>query len=464
MDPHNGKNENWFIGANRSGKSDVGAKCGAELARYGNPDAHFARGKGSNIEVKDRATSGWVVSLDFPSSRDIIQPKYFDNGYVPPGSTHEPFIPEHEIENYHKADNILKLKNGSIVGFKSADSGRTKFQGAEKDWVHFDEEPPKGIYEETVIRVGARTLNLFGTCTLLPPEGQVGGVTWLFNDIVKAVQNATKLNVGLFSGSIYDNPYIDRIEIARLESIYPEGSTQRRIRLNGELLPGLGGSRAYPGFTQLLNVRPQEKHFVTSRPLVWCWDFNVEPMISLVGQRDGLLFRFFRELVLTEGNIPEMVEWFRDYYPTHGAPVHIFGDATGGGRVAQTGESDYKMIQNCMKGYPVPVNKKVPESNPHVKDRINAVNRACKTEHDQVLVQIDPQCEELIIDFEQVLMDPKGGIKKTSNKRDPYFHRTHTSDAAGYWIAKEEPVRLDLVEHIQDKMSSIPTPRYSPKS
>ena len=71
------RKENYYIGANRSGKSDAGAYAGSFLARFGNQDPNlpYIRAKGSNIEVKDRATSGWVSDLDFPTSRDVIQPK-----------------------------------------------------------------------------------------------------------------------------------------------------------------------------------------------------------------------------------------------------------------------------------------------------------------------------------------------------------------------------------------------------
>src|SRR3990167_8005779 len=57
--------ENWFLAANRSGKSDAGAYCGATLARFGDqsPDVRFVGGAGSSVEVRDRATSGWVVAL-----------------------------------------------------------------------------------------------------------------------------------------------------------------------------------------------------------------------------------------------------------------------------------------------------------------------------------------------------------------------------------------------------------------
>src|SRR2546428_1864685 len=333
--------ENWFLAANRSGKSDAGAWCGARLARFGVPGQKF------------RPTSGWVVSLDFPSSRDIIQPKYFDNG-VGVASGHAPFIPEREIKDWRGSDHILILNNGSIIGFKSCDSGRSKFQGADKDWVQFDEEPPKDVYEETVIRIGAGSkLRVFGTCTLLPPEGQLGGVSWVFSEIAEPAREG-KSRARVFTSSIYDNPHLDKSEIRRLEAIYPEGSRARQIRLEGQLLPGLSGARAYSGFDRKIHVSDDDYTIAHRRPLCWMWDFNVEPMVSLVGQRCGSTYRVIREFVMDEGNIPDMCQWFKQSFPTHGAEVLLYGDSTGKRRTGQTGQSDYSIIMNTMRTYSAP--------------------------------------------------------------------------------------------------------------
>ena len=433
------KAENWFVAANRSGKSDAGAYIGSSLARFGG-DPRSAYSEGGKVEIRDRATSGWVSSIDFPTSRDIIEPKYFNNGFVPPGATHEPFIPDREISEWRVSDRVLKLKNGSIVGFKSADAGSTKYRGAEKDWIHFDEEHSKHIYEESVIRIGGRPLRVFGTATLLPPEGQVGGVTWIFTDIIKPWEMGKLPNVGIFGASIYDNPHLDQREIGRLESIYPEGSVQRRIRLGGEWLPGLSGARAYPSFDRRVHVKPQPP--ITQRmPLAWYWDFNVEPMVSGIGQRHMKLFRVYRTFRLQEGSVLDMVQLFYDAVPDHRGEIWIYGDATSKGRSRQTGQSDYSLILNAMRQYGAPVRLKVPEKNPMVPDRINAVNAALRDQAGVSIVEIDPSCEHLIDDLEQTLRDDRGGIKKSHDRRDPYYQRTHDSDAFGYWISYEQPVR-----------------------
>ncbi len=466
--------EAWFVAANRAGKSDGGAYIGSHLARFGHPDPpSIYTGSGENsIVVRDRATSGWVSGLDYPLLRDTLQPKYFDNGYIPPGATHQPFIPSRELvgegkpgtDGWRISDNTIKLKNGSIIVFKSADSGRSKYQGAEKDWVHLDEEHPEDIYDEIGIRIGARRMFLFCTATLLPPEGaNSGGVTWSYNRILKNfMQGRFKPeNLQAFSASIYDNPYLPKEEIARLETKYDPTSIQGRIRLGGEWLPGLSGARAYTKFDSSLHVRLQHDFYRFRRPLCWAWDFNVEPMVTCVGQHYDAVFRVFRECYLDEGDIPDMVEEFRRHYPRHGAEIWIYGDATGNHRSHQTKSSDYRLILNHMRNYGVPIKIKVPQQNPWVNDRIDAVQYIFKDEQGHIGMQVDPSCDNLILDFEQVLRDKKAGIKKITKRTDAYFYRSHASDALGYWVAYEAPVRANVDPHRPTLKQKRPRYRFA---
>lgn len=445
--------EAWAFCANRTGKSDAAAFMAASLARFGSKCPRFET---ANPLVHDGPTNGWIVSITHKNSIEVIQPKLFNNGLgKDPG--HEPFIPAREIEDWNVTNQILSLKNGSKIGFQSADSGAIKLAGASKDWIIFDEEPPQHIYNEAVIRVAAgRRLLVVGACTLLPPEGQTGGVTWMYPDKIKPWKaNPASVPWHIYTASIYENPHIAPEEIRRLESIYPEGSISRAIRLNGELLPGLSGSRAYSGFQSQIHVLPQVEP-QWRRPLCWLWDFNVEPLITLVGQRHGDTFHVFRELVLEDsGSIPEMCQYFREIYPRHGGEIWVYGDATGRARHTATGRSEYQLIANEMRIYGTPVKIRVPETNPPVTDRINAVNAAFRDPEGIPLVEIDPSCTELIDDLEQVLRDNRQGIKKTHNRRDPYSRRTHSSDALGYWIAYEKPVRLTPATSIGETVKNV---------
>ncbi len=443
--------ENWLFTCNRWGKSLVGAYCGSTMARFGNPD-------------NGEPTGGWVVSVDSNASRDIIEPMYFDNGFVVPGGI-PPFIPDSEILEWRVKDKVLKLKNGSIIGFKSCESKGKKFPGVARDWIHFDEPPDKFVYDEAGIRLGGgKKLRLFGTCTLLPPEGTVGGISWLFNEIVK--REHILPHVKVFTGSMDDNPYLTKGEVTILKARYPIDTNVGKIRILGHLIPGIGGSRVYSPFDRMLHVK-RGMTFYTKMPLAWIWDFNVEPMITCVGQRQGNEFRVFQELVLDEGNIFEMVDLFRQAYPTHGAEVYIYGDQTGDHRDSQTGKSNYSLILRAMSNYPVPIKLKLPTKNPHVIDRINAVNTALKDETGAINLTIAAATDtfkgspELIQDFEEVLSDGKGGIKKTHNPRDPYYKRTHASDLIGYWVAYEAPAKKASYYKLKSRVVIPPVPSYA---
>jgi len=222
-------------------------------------------------------------------------------------------------------------------------------------------------------------------------------------------------------------------------------------------LPGLAGARAYPAFDRALHVRPAPP-VASHLPLLWAHDFNVEPLCSVVGQKLGETYWISRELVIEPGSVPEMVERFREVYPRHEREVWIYGDASGRGRPAQTGLSDYSVILQGMKTYPSPVRLKVPEQNPHVSMRLNAVNRLLRDETGQARVQIDPSCRELVADLQQVLRDTRQGIKKSTRRSDPYFRRSHVSDAAGYLLAFDAP----LPATVRREAVTVPRPEYGP--
>ena len=437
--------ENWFIAANRAGKSEAGAYCGATLARQGITPTHPA--VGTSTVVWDRATTGWIVGPDYGTLTQVLLPKYLDHAQidVPPGAPHQPFIPGREIDYWDSNAQEGKLKNGSLLRAKSHEQKTVKFAAAGVDWIHFDEEPPESHYNECTLRIEAgRRLRIFGTCTLLPPEGIVGGVSWVYERIIRPWEGGVT-DIGIYGASIYDNPHLDRNEITRLESRYPVGSAERLIRLEGHYLPEITGHRAYGNYESRLHLRPQGLPSPHT-PLCWFWDFNVAPLCCGVGQRDRRgCFHVYKEFVEANVTIPQMVDRFRDAYPTHGHEIWLYGDATGqDARTAQSATSDYRIILEHMRHYPTPVRVKLPTQNPRVRERLGAVNMALRTPQGERLIEIDPSCRELDADLRGVILDPNGGIKKTSNPKDPYHLRTHISDALGYWVVYEAPVRREI--------------------
>jgi hypothetical protein len=182
-------------------------------------------------------------------------------------------------------------------------------------------------------------------------------------------------------------------------------------------------------------------------------DFNVSPMVWEVAQIHKGKPRWINEVRLAPASIDEMVREFRNLYPAHPGELWIYGDATGKGRTAQTGKSDYDLMRLAFQGYGAPLVFKVPQANPLVRDRLNAVNRMLRSVDGLPGLEIDPErCPELVRDLEEcVLRDDGKDLLKVYDSADPYHERTHASDDVGYFIWREWPVSAEAQRRMLSK-------------
>ena len=205
---HTSKARNrWFFGGNRSGKTTAGAVEGITLSTGEVPKYYMGKGLTPKVPVPNE---GWVVSLDYPTSRDVTEP------------TIRKWLPYRYIKNWSKTDRILELTNGSIIGFKSCDAGWEKFQGSAKHWIWFDEEPDWNVYQECQMRTIDYGGYIFGTMTPLH------GMTWVFDDIYEMADNDPDIEV--FVSQIYDNKdHLPEEEIKRVERIFTDDEKEARL-------------------------------------------------------------------------------------------------------------------------------------------------------------------------------------------------------------------------------------------
>jgi phage terminase large subunit-like protein len=458
--------EVWMAAANRAGKSDVLAASTGSFLRFGllNPQDLYRDGRFGFV---GHPVAVLIASPTFDMLRTIFQPKLFDNGCVPPGQPHPPFIPAHEIAEFNERKRFLQLKNGSIAHFGAYEQGRELFQGKAVQLVAFDEVPPLPIYQESAIRVEAGTsLLIRGALTLLPDakKFETHG-HWFYGQ--KVVPWMRKIlpreQLDIITASIYDNKHISRDEIERLEAIYPPGSIDNRIRLQGELLPGMLGAVAYPSFDRQIHVNPKLTGGMLRpdfrRPLILCFDSNIEPATATVLQDFNGFLRVLDEIVLEVGTTKDIADAFILRFPAHGAELHIHGDATSQRRSAQTGKSDYDLLLEVFRALPYPVRVFVPRSNPPVRDRVNALNAKLIGRGGVVGMEVPPHCVEIIADFESVQRSADGGLKKVKDKRDPYYRRTHLTDGLGYYVSFRYPVGTE--PNTRRQSSHVPIPGHA---
>ena len=212
----------------------------------------------------------------------------------------------------------------------------------------------------------------------------------------------------------------------------------------------LGVGRAYYAFDRANNVK--NYRFNPQLVLNWSLDFNMNPLCSVLMQVANGLAVVLDELILPDSNTLAACEEFlsRTEKWTSGSriSVNVYGDATGDQRHTSASRTDWQIVKHFFGRYPdrFHVTFHVPSSNPMVKDRVNCVNARLRSHAGQHRLMIHEHCKQLIRDFEQVCWktDPHGNSLVELDKSDPA--RSHVSDAVGYLIAKEFPMRSQIGE------------------
>ncbi len=167
-----------------------------------------------------------------------------------------------------------------------------------------------------------------------------------------------------------------------------------------------------------------------ARPIVLCCDFNVDPCVWVLAQTDGRRVFVFDEIALRNTNTLEMGREFLRRYGGHGGGVIVYGDSAGSAR-STTGKSDYVILSELgLK------RQRIRRANPPVKDRVNAVNSMLENARDEHRLFHHPRCRYLRKDFESVVWTADGATIDKSN-----FERTHATDALGYFIEYDFPLR-----------------------
>ena len=227
------KRNRWIFGGNRSGKTE----CGAVECVYMARGIHPYRKNRPNV-------FGWVVSLSQQVQRDVAQKKILQ--YLAPEWIEDIAMTVGKKGSPSGVIDQIRVKNVfggvSVIGFKSCDQGREKFQGASLDFVWFDEEPPKDIYDECRMRVMDRAGDIFGTMTPLK------GLTFVFDEIYMNRGNNPEVWYEFMEWA--DNPFLKKSEIELFESSLDE--KQLESRRYGKFCVNEG--LVYPEFDERIHV------------------------------------------------------------------------------------------------------------------------------------------------------------------------------------------------------------------
>lgn len=203
-----------YIGGNRSGKTVGGVLEDIYWLKRDHPFRPLPVAESTKVQ-------GRVVTTDFDDGLlKIILPKFQE--WTPPSL----LINGSWEDSYERQTKTLRCSNGSICDFMTYKQQTEDFAGVGRHFTHFDEEPPRHIYEECA----ARLIDFNGSwwATMTPVEG----MTWTYDewfenpDIFKVVVD------------MIDNPYISEEAVENYLSGLDEDT--KKMRKSGVYIQSTG--------------------------------------------------------------------------------------------------------------------------------------------------------------------------------------------------------------------------------
>lgn len=204
----------------------------------------------------------------------------------------------------------------------------------------------------------------------------------------------------------------------------------------------------YDSFDRARHVR--DLTYDPNLPLVFSFDFNVEPGAAVAIQEQSLppasdpsgkpekttcvLFEVFEP---EDSRTPLVCQKLSARFPEHKGPVRVHGDVGGHQRRTSASTTDWEIVRQILGKLFPSVTICVGRSAPSMIDSVNAVNSRLLSATDVVRLAVDPRCAETIRDFEGVVWDDRY-TDRDIDKRDK--RRTHWTDSIRYYIAEVHPI------------------------
>lgn len=253
-----------LFGGNRGGKTHAGVADDVLLMLGRHPHRQHLYGPGP-----------WrirFIGVDF--DRGIDQgaiPKF--QQFLPPSA----LINGSWEDSYRKAEHMLTLANGSICSFMSYEQNPNKFQIVSLHHIHFDEEPPKPIFDESKMRV----LDTGGTWTI--SETPVQQLEWLQDELMEHARephgDGTQ-DIEIFFLNTMENTHLPVDELADL--VAGMSAEDQVVRLAGQYK---SGNLVFPEFQRKYPyIIPDEAFRLTpewdvyvgmdhgyANPTAWLW-------------------------------------------------------------------------------------------------------------------------------------------------------------------------------------------------
>lgn len=294
-------------------------------------------------------------------------------------------------------------------------------------WKQDYSDPTKDAYLQLIGRVRdskARFVQLMLTYT------NEGDATRVYREF-----RSGKPEYALYCAPTAENPHAAEF-VEALKGVLSEELAKQYLK-GGAI--SLAGSRIYSCFDQATHV-DDSLELQRSLPIHVSIDFNISPGMHIeIGQENPATGEFTDVYEVHERNLDLVPACRRVIMQLHASgcqdrEVTIFGDASGGARSAQTGNTSWQIVSQVFSEAGITHSIRVPKANPMIIDRFNAMNCCLRSLDGQSHYRVHPRCKRLIADLAEYKRDDKG-VPDTQGNR-----LSHASDAASYRIWYRRPV------------------------
>lgn len=348
--------------------------------------------------------------------------------------TFKKIVPSNFVKSYNQHEQIYTFTNDSQILFMAEDFKNDKdfdrFKGLEVNGFLLEqvEELQEALLSVCFVRAGRwmidkmppRPLILANVNpTLLWPKTKIYD-RWLKNQLPD--------DWFYEPAKISDNPVLfNDVNYMHNVTAHLDDITRRRL-IDGDWSAFAVDKPYLYKFSINKHVKPSynpNRHL----PILTSFDFNVEPMTALVGQKEDMMIgHIFDEFEITTGSTEEMCDLIKADYKDWYLNTQVTGDATGRNRTSVTigNLNHYRVIKDRLDLSDNDL--LVPKQNPAHKDSRVLMNSILQ----HAEFYITENCEKTIVDCVHAQVDEFGELVKTKDQGRHFFDNYRYTGHAFY--------------------------------
>jgi len=321
------------------------------------------------------------------------------------------------VEQTNEAELTMRLKNGSKICLKGADSPDS-LRGVGLDFLVMDEfqdTDPRAWTE--ILRPTLSDKN--GSALFL---GTPRGVGSFSHEMYSMAQSTDDWDS--FTYRTIDGEQVPESEIEAAKRDMDQRTFEQEYLATFNTYSGV----VYYNFDRKHTVVPCNG--MPMREIHCGIDFNVDPMSVAISVIEGNTVYFVDEICMRGSNTDEVCDELKRRYPQ--SRIIMYPDPAGRQRKTSAGgRTDISILQNA--GFGVQVRN----AHTPIRDRVNSVNAKLKNTNEQRTMFIDPKCKQIINSLERMVYKPGTSVIEKDGELD------HMADAVGYLIDFLFPLRTD---------------------